>query len=64
MAKVINNGKWVVVVFALLAGLALLTPFWVFKDLLFPYITSKAYFLRITVELALPFYVYLVLRTH
>lgn len=57
-----NNKKWVVVIFALLAGLTLLTPFWIFKDLLFPYITSKAYFLRITVELALPFYVYLVLK--
>jgi len=57
-----NNKKWIVVAFGLLVGLTLLTPFWIFKDLLFPYITSKAYYLRITVELALPFYVYLLLR--
>ncbi len=40
--------------------LTLLTPFWVFKDLLFPYVTSKAFYFRIVVELALPFYCYLV----
>lgn len=62
MPNGINSKKWVVVIFAILAGLTLLTPFWIFRDLLFPYITSKAYFLRITVELALPFYIYLVLR--
>ncbi len=39
--------------------MALLTPFMVYKDLLFPFVTSKAFYLRIVVELALPFYVYL-----
>ncbi len=56
-----NNKKWIAVVFAILVGLTLLTPFLVFKDLLFPYVTSKAYYLRILVEMALPFYLYLVL---
>lgn len=39
--------------------LALLSPLWVFKDLLFPFITSKAFSFRIFIELGLPFYVYL-----
>ena len=56
------NKKFVIGVFVLLVFSALLTPFWVFKDLLFPFVTSKAFYLRIVVELALPFYVYLVLR--
>ena len=43
--------------------LILLTPFMVFRDLLFPYVTSKAFYFRILVELALPFYVYLILST-
>ena len=38
---------------------ALLTPIFIFKDLLFPYVTSKAYFFRIVIELLLPFYIYL-----
>jgi len=47
--------------FCLLVVVTLLTPFWVFKDLLFPYITSKAYFLRILVEITLPLYIYFIL---
>ncbi|PJE59702.1 MAG: hypothetical protein COU85_02270, partial [Candidatus Portnoybacteria bacterium CG10_big_fil_rev_8_21_14_0_10_44_7] len=42
-----------------LMALSLLTPFWAFRDLLFPYITSKAFFFRIAVELAFPFYLFL-----
>ncbi len=41
---------------------ALLTPFWVFKELLFPFITSKAFYLRILVEITLPLYVYLLMK--
>ncbi|MDE2311650.1 MAG: O-antigen ligase family protein [Patescibacteria group bacterium] len=48
------------ILFALTA-LALLSPLWVFRDLLFPYITSKAFTFRALVELGLPFYVYLLL---
>ena len=47
--------------FFLLVCLTLLTPFWVFKDMLFPFITSKAYYLRILVELTFPVYLYLLL---
>jgi hypothetical protein len=49
---------------ALFAGLFVLTwlaPFLVFRDLLFPYITSKAFFMRVLVELMLPLYAYLLL---
>jgi len=51
--------KWILYSFASLVFLALLTPLWVFKDLLFPYITSKAFFFRIVIEAALPLYAYL-----
>lgn len=51
--------KWAVRIFAGLVVLSLLTPFWVFAPLLFPYITSKAFYFRILVELALPLYVFL-----
>ena len=49
----------VIWIFFLLVSLSLLSPLWVFKDLLFPFITSKAFAFRIFIELALPFYVYL-----
>ncbi|MBL8030565.1 MAG: O-antigen ligase family protein [Candidatus Doudnabacteria bacterium] len=39
--------------------LSFLTPLWVFKDLLFPFITSKAFYLRILVEIGFPFFVYM-----
>jgi O-antigen ligase/cytochrome c-type biogenesis protein CcmH/NrfG len=58
----VQNKKFVIFVFIGLVILALLTPFWVFRDLLFPFVTSKAFYLRILVELALPFYVFLLLR--
>ncbi len=48
-------------IFLALVCLSLLTPFLVFKDLLFPYITSKAFYFRICIELALPFYIYILL---
>ncbi len=54
MKKIIFN------IFIFLVFVSLLTPFWSFRDLLFPYITSKAFFFRIVIEAALPFYLYLV----
>jgi O-antigen ligase/tetratricopeptide (TPR) repeat protein len=51
--------KAVIVIFQILVFLSLLSPLWVFKDLLFPFITSKAFTFRVFVELALPFYLYL-----
>ncbi len=56
-----NTQKWMMRIFALFVFLTLLTPFVVYKDLLFPFVTSKAFTLRIMVELAFPFYVFLVL---
>ncbi len=47
--------------FVALVFLALLTPFWVFTSVLFPFVTSKAFYFRIVVEAALPFYVFLIL---
>jgi O-antigen ligase len=49
-------------IFYLLVILTLLTPLWVFKDLLFPFVTSKAFYFRILVEVTLPFYLFLLLR--
>ena len=46
-------------IFFVLVMLSLTASWWVFRDLLFPYVTSKAFFFRICLELALPFYVYL-----
>jgi len=56
------NKKFAIGAFSVFLFLTLLTPFWVFKDLLFPFVTSKAFYLRIAIELAFPFYVYLVLK--
>lgn len=47
--------------FFTLVALSLLAPLWVFKDLLFPYVTSKAFYFRVLIEAAFPFYLYLVL---
>ena len=55
------KSKFLQGLFCFLVIVTLLTPFWIFKDLLFPYITSKAYFLRIMVEISLPLYVMLLL---
>lgn len=52
--------KFTIAIFTALVYLSLLTPFWVFKELLFPFVTSKAFYFRITIELAFPFYLYLV----
>lgn len=46
--------------FVVLVFAVLLTPFWVFTPLLFPFITSKAFYFRAAVELALPFYLYMI----
>lgn len=53
--------KFVQVCFFLLVSAVWLAPLLIFRDYLFPYITSKAYPLRVLVELALPFYAYLLL---
>lgn len=53
--------KFTIAIFTALVYLSLLTPFWVFRDLLFPFVTSKAFYFRITILLALPFYLYLII---
>ena len=55
------RNRGVLYCFLFIVCLALLTPFLVFRDLLFPFVTSKAFYLRILIELALPLYVYLLL---
>ena len=55
------RNKIIIFVFFTLVSLSLLAPLWVFKDLLFPYVTSKAFYFRILIELALPFYVFLLI---
>lgn len=57
------NKKFVIISFFILVCLSLLSPLWVFKDLLFPYVTSKAFYFRICIELALPFYLYLLVSS-
>ncbi len=52
--------KIVKVIFIVLVFLTLLTPFLVFKELLYPFTTSKGFVFRILVQLALPFYLYLI----
>ncbi len=47
------------IIFIGLVFLALLTPLIFFRELLFPFTTSKAFFFRSVVEFALPFYLYL-----
>ena len=54
--------KFIQWVFFSLVVLSLTASWWVFKDLLFPYVTSKAFFFRICIELALPLYIYLLLE--
>jgi O-antigen ligase len=46
-------------IFRYLVYLTLLTPFLVSKEFLFPFVTTKAFYFRIIIELALPFYLYL-----
>lgn len=55
MKKIISK------IFIGLVFATLLTPVWVFVELQFPFITGKAFFFRIAVELALPFFVYLLI---
>jgi len=52
------RNKFFFYLFAALLFLSLLTPLMVYKDLLFPFVTSKAFYLRICIILALPFYAY------
>jgi len=53
--------KFIQWTFFSLVVLSLTASWWAFKDLLFPYVTSKAFFFRICIELALPLYLYLLL---
>jgi len=53
--------KYILNIFFILVSLTLLSTLLVSKDFLFPFITTKAFTLRILVELALPFYIYLVM---
>lgn len=65
MAKTVVRSaadNFVIAIFFILVSLALLSPLWVFKDLLFPFITSKAFMFRAFVEAALPFYVFLLVK--
>ena len=52
--------KFALFAFSSFVFLSLLTPFWVFSHLQFPYVTSKAFYFRICMEVALPFYLYLI----
>ncbi len=52
MQKVFRN------IFFVLVALSVTAAFWVSKEFLFPFVTTKAFFFRICIELALPFYVY------
>src|SRR4051812_43891382 len=54
------NQKVIVRIFRYLVYLSFLTPLMVFSDLLFPFVTSKSLYLRFVAELALPFYIYLI----
>src|SRR5438128_1659028 len=55
MRKVISQ------IFFLLVCLSVTAAFWVSKEMLFPYVTTKAFFFRIVIELALPLYAYLLI---
>src|SRR3989344_226202 len=56
----IKSNKIIINIFFVLVCAAITAPLWVSKELLFPFVTSKAFVLRIGLELALPFYLYLV----
>ena len=58
----INMQKWFFRIFYFLVSLSLLAPLIIFKSLQYPYVDSQAFFLRILIELAFPFYVYLILQ--
>jgi O-antigen ligase/tetratricopeptide (TPR) repeat protein len=53
--------KIALIFFSVLVLVSLISPFWVFSGLLFPFITGKAFFFRVVIELAFPFYIYLIL---
>ena len=50
--------KFLKAIFFVLVCVSVTAAFWVFKDLLFPFVTSKAFFFRIAIELAFPLYAY------
>src|SRR6266404_8528468 len=54
MSKAVKN------IFFALVCLSVTAALWVSREFLFPYVTSKAFFFRIAIELALPFYLFLV----
>ena len=49
-----KSQKWILNIFFCLVCLAITSPLWVSKEFLFPYVTTKAFVLRIAIELALP----------
>ena len=55
MQKVIKN------IFFVLVSISVTASFWVSKELLFPFVTTKAFVFRIAIEAALPCYVYLLI---
>src|SRR5262245_53614078 len=57
------NSEIILVIFRYLVYISFVTPLLVFSDLPFSHVTSKALYLRIIVELALPFYIYLVVAS-
>lgn len=55
-----NTTKWVSRIFLVFVFASLLTPLVTFTSLLFPFVTSKAFLFRICIEIALPFYLFLI----
>ncbi len=53
--------KRIEIFFVLSVLAALFAPFMFFNDLLFPFITSKAFYFRVMVEAALPFFAFLII---
>lgn len=56
-----RQNKIIANIFIILICAALTAPLWVSKELLFPFVTTKAFFFRIIIEAALPFYVFLLI---
>jgi hypothetical protein len=55
------KNKFARYIFFVLIALVSITPLWTFKELFYPYITSKAFYFRILIQLAAPFYLYLLI---
>ncbi len=53
--------KFIKYLFFVLVCLSLTAALWVSKDLLFPFVTTKAFFFRICIELAFPLYLFFII---